>query len=210
MYKFSFKIKHRNCSETELSEKFPAHHITVIDIQSKSPSQKQYFYYITGKENEFGSIISYLTKSGYKEVREVERSKETLLLLVVLNQKSYVQNIIQKYKGFFIDLHTASSGYEYWHVGTVSRQSIDRMLIKLKAMGDVKVLSIGQVEFENAILSRQQKNVFTHAYEQGYYTIPRKTTIAAIAHDMGLSSATAGEHLLRAENKLINLAARKL
>ena len=211
MYKFSFKVRHKGCFETGLSIKFPKHHITVIDIQSTHPKEKQYFYYITGKAEEFDRIISHLERSkGYKKVKEIERSKDTLLLLVVLYQKGYIQNVIQKYNGFFIDLHTVSEGYEYWHVGVVDRNSIDKMLVEFKKMGELKVLSIGEVKFANTLLSKQQKKVFMYTYESGYYEIPRKTNVAKIAKVLKLNPATVGEHLLKAENKLIKSMAKSL
>ncbi|NQU98984.1 helix-turn-helix domain-containing protein [Candidatus Woesearchaeota archaeon] len=211
MYKFSFKVRHKGCHETRFSLDFPKHHITVIDIQSTDPEEKQYFYYITGSANKFDEIITYLKKSkGYKLVKEIERSRDTLLLLVVLHQTGYIQNIIQKHHGFFIELHTVSEGYEYWHVGVIKRESIDDMLSEFKKMGELKVLHIGEVEFENTILSKQQKKVFTYAHEQGYYGTPRKTTIAKIAKALNLNSSTVGEHLLKAENKIINLSAKRI
>src|SRR3989338_2450027 len=144
MHKLSFKIKHKGCSETALSAQFPKHHITVMDIQSTHPKEKQYFYYVTGNINQFDALISYLKKTkSYKITKEIERSKDTLLLLVVLYQQGYIQNVIQKYHGFFIDLHTVSQGYEYWHVGVVHRDAIIKMLKELKKMGKLKVLSIG-------------------------------------------------------------------
>ncbi|MBI2665002.1 hypothetical protein HYX12_00070, partial [Candidatus Woesearchaeota archaeon] len=78
MYKLSFKVRHKGCFETRLSLIFPKHYITVIDIQSTHPNEKQYFYYITGDEQDFDKMISHLKKSkGYKKVEEVERSKTT-------------------------------------------------------------------------------------------------------------------------------------
>lgn len=211
MYKFSFKVKHKNCSETTLSEKFPKHHITVVDIQSTHQKQKQYFYYITGNQNQFDALISFIKQSkGYNIVKEVERSERTLLLLVVLYQKSYIQNVIQKYNGFFIDLHTVFGGYEYWHIGTVSRDSINSMLRELKQMGEIKVISVGEIEFAHSLLSKQQKNVLLYAYEQGYYETPRKTTVSSIARALKLSHGTVGEHLQKAENKLIQSIAKRL
>jgi len=48
----------------------------------------------------FFSIIYYLKKSkDYKLVKVIERSKDTLVLLVVLYQKSYVRNINPKHNG---------------------------------------------------------------------------------------------------------------
>ncbi|MBR9699443.1 hypothetical protein GOV09_03240 [Candidatus Woesearchaeota archaeon] len=211
MYKLSFKVRHRNCAETGLSIKFPKHHITVVDIQSTHPKEKQYFYYITGNPRKFDEVVSYLHKAkGFKLVEEIERSTETLLLLVVISQKGYIQNVIQKYHGFFIDLHTVSHGYEYWHIGVVDRQSIDKIIVEAKKMGLLKVLYIGEVGFEHSLLSQQQKKIFKYAYDKGYYSQPRKVTILRIAKAMKLSPATAGEHLLKAENKLINSIARKI
>ncbi len=59
MYKFSFRIKHKKCAETELSIKFPKHHITVLDIQARDQKKKQYLYYIKGNAKEFDKIINY-------------------------------------------------------------------------------------------------------------------------------------------------------
>ncbi len=211
MFKFSFKIRHRECSETGLSIKYPEHHITVVDIQSTHPKEKQYFYYITGNEKDFDAIINYLQKSKtYKVTKEIERSKDTLLLLVVLRQAGFVQNLIQKYHGFFIEQHTVYGGWEYWHVGIIDRESIEPMRNEISKIGKLEVLYIGKVEFANTLLSPQQKKVFGYAYEKGYYEIPRKITIDKVASALKLNHATAGEHLLKAENKMINLMAKKV
>ncbi len=211
MYKFSFKVRHKGCFETRFSAIFPDYHITVVDIQSTHPRKKQYSYYITGNSKNFDSIVKYLQKSkGYILVKEIERSNETLMLLVVLNQSSYIQNIIQQYHGFFIELHTVYEGWEYWHIGVIDRVAIDLMLNEFKKMGELKVLYIGEVEFANTLLSKQQKRVFMFAYEQGYYNLPRKITIEKIARALKLNHSTIGEHLLKAENKMINSLARKM
>ena len=77
-------------------------------------------------------------------------------------------------------------------------------------MGELKVLHIGEVEFAHSLLSKQQKKVFLYAHEQGYYEIPRKTTVAKIAKALKLNASTVGEHLLRAENKLMNSMATRI
>ena len=211
MHKFSFKIRHRNCSETALSARFPKCHISVFDIQSRNTKEKQYLYNIAGDEIYFDSMIKYLKKlKAYKLTREVERKKDNLVLLVILNQKSYIQNIIQKYNAFFVDQHTVHGGYEYWHVGIFDRNLIEPMRNDLKKMGDLKVLYIGEVDFAHTLLSRQQKKVFSFAFENGYYKIPRKINIDKIAKALKLNHATAGEHLLKAENKMINSMAREV
>ncbi len=211
MHKLSFKVSHKNCYETALSRQFPKHYITVIDIQSTQKKEKQYLYYITGDATKFDNICQAIKKSkGYQFIKEIERSPETLLLLVVLHQQSYIQNIIQKYHGFLIDIHTVSGGYEYWHIGVIDRISIDKMIQEFEKMGELKVLSIGKVDFAHANISKQQKRILLYAYRTGYYELPRKTTIAKIAHALKLSPATVGEHLLKAENRLMQRAIKDL
>lgn len=211
MYKFSFKIKHKNCAETEFSTKFPQYHITVIDIQSKSLEEKQYFYYISGKKEKFDLLLQFLKRSKkYKQVEEMERLEDTLLLLVTLEQKSYIQNIIQQYNGFFIDLHTAHEGWEYWHVGVIDKKNIAFIKEQLLTAGEVKTLYIGEVDFAQTLLSKQQKKIFLYAYELGYYEVPRKTTIVRMAAAFKLNQATVGEHLQKAENKVIKSMARRI
>ena len=209
MYKFSFRIQHKGCSETALSKRFPEYHITVLDIQAKDTKNKQYLYYIQGNAKEFDKILQQLKKT-YKTAKEIERTKDSLTLLVILHQAGYIQNVIQKNQGFFIDLHTISEGYEYWHIGVVEKASIQKIQQQLKNAGKLEVLYIGKIDFAETLLSKQQKKVFSYAYESGYYQTPRKTTIAQIAHALHLNHSTVGEHLCKAENKLITAMAKKI
>ncbi|MBS3136866.1 helix-turn-helix domain-containing protein [Candidatus Woesearchaeota archaeon] len=84
------------------------------------------------------------------------------------------------------------------------------MIKELKKIGSFKTLFIGDVDFSQPLLSKQQKKIFSYAVQQGYYELPRKTTIVEIAKALQLSSATAGEHLLKAENKLLCGIAAKI
>jgi predicted DNA binding protein len=52
-------------------------------------------------------------------------------------------------------------------------------------------------------LSPRQREALVTAHETGYYRIPRETTTADIAAEMGVGRRTAEEHLRRAENKLV-------
>ncbi len=211
MYRFSFKIRHRGCSETGLSMQFPKHTITVIDIQSLNPKEKQYLYHITGNAADFDAILDYLHNApAYKMAKEIERKRDSLVVLVVLHQLGYIQNAIQKHHGFFIDLHTVSGGYEYWHVGVINRDAIKRMKEEIATMGEMQVLYIGEADFSQPLLSPQQKKIFSFALESGYYEVPRKTTIAKLAKLLKLNSATVGEHLMRAENTLMKAMGKRI
>ncbi len=74
----------------------------------------------------------------------------------------------------------------------------------------MKVISIAEVDFSHKLLTNQQKKIFDYAFKQGYYEIPRKINIKKIAEALNLSRSTVGEHLLKAENKVIKNTAKKL
>jgi predicted DNA binding protein len=52
-------------------------------------------------------------------------------------------------------------------------------------------------------LTARQREVFGLAVEGGYYDLPRGTTTAALADDVGISRRAAEDHLRRAERKLL-------
>ena len=51
-------------------------------------------------------------------------------------------------------------------------------------------------------LSSRQREVFTAAYERGYYEVPREATTAEIAGEVGVQRRTAEHHLREAERKI--------
>lgn len=56
-------------------------------------------------------------------------------------------------------------------------------------------------------LTERQRETLLMAYERGYYAIPRETTTAALADELGVRRRTAEDHLRRAENKLVDALA---
>ena len=52
-------------------------------------------------------------------------------------------------------------------------------------------------------LTRRQRQVFTLAYERGYYELPREISMDTIAGELGIDRRTADEHRRRAERKLL-------
>ncbi|UPM42596.1 helix-turn-helix domain-containing protein [Halocatena salina] len=56
--------------------------------------------------------------------------------------------------------------------------------------------------FEPDVTDRQYEALVT-AFETGYYELPRQGSLEEIAREMGCSTATASEHLRKAERKII-------
>jgi hypothetical protein len=53
-------------------------------------------------------------------------------------------------------------------------------------------------------LSEQQRKALFSAYASGYYEVPRKVNLDVLARRQNINKSTFGEHLLKAENRLIS------
>ena len=54
-----------------------------------------------------------------------------------------------------------------------------------------------------ASLTERQQEILLTALELGYFETPRETNQEAIAEELGVSTATVGEHLRRIQAKLV-------
>lgn len=60
-----------------------------------------------------------------------------------------------------------------------------------------------------AALTDRQREAVLAAHDLGYYEVPRRATHRDVARRLGCSPATAGEHLQRAERRLVERAVRR-
>lgn len=75
----------------------------------------------------------------------------------------------------------------------------DEMDLRLERAGEYQP----QMDDPVAQLTDRQKEIVRAAIAAGYYDIPRRTTHRDLATELGLSQRTIGEHLQRAEAKII-------
>lgn len=75
----------------------------------------------------------------------------------------------------------------------------DRVTVKLERKAEFRP---SHEPFVSSLTDGQRSTVRT-AVELGYYDIPRETTYEEIGEELGLSAATVGEHLRKAESKLV-------
>jgi predicted DNA binding protein len=83
----------------------------------------------------------------------------------------------------------------------------DGFSVEVRTKREVDVLSpsspLGSVGGGLPELTARQREVFGLAVERGYYDLPRGTTTAALADEVGVSRRAAEDHLRRAERKLL-------
>lgn len=80
----------------------------------------------------------------------------------------------------------------------------DIVEVHLEKTGDYRP-GIGELE---ATLTDRQHQILTVAVNQGYYEVPRRTTLEDVAAEMNLSRATVGEHLQKSEAKILSRVVR--
>ena len=106
-------------------------------------------------------------------------------------------------------------GREEWQVCFINdRTEVEDALEKVRkeAGADVVINSItttessGSTERDQRLdtLTTQQRKVFDHARETGYYEWPREITTRELASDLEVSKTTLLEHLRKAEAKLLD------
>lgn len=104
-------------------------------------------------------------------------------------------------------------GTERWEVLTDHGRAAvrDRLeAVRSEADADVDVVRITTpdartaAQFPGDPLSDRQREVFEFARERGYYERPRGISATELADELGVSKATALEHLRKAESKLLD------
>lgn len=55
-----------------------------------------------------------------------------------------------------------------------------------------------------SLLTKRQREVLSCAVDMGYYEVPRDTTLADLAGELGISLATVGEHLQKIEATVLS------
>lgn len=82
-----------------------------------------------------------------------------------------------------------------------SKRSIDEPTVETPATG---------AGISRPQLSARQRDALTAAFDGGYYDLPRGTTTAEIATELGVGRRTAEEHLRRAERKIMTAVVPEL
>lgn len=101
----------------------------------------------------------------------------------------------------------------YRRDGTVAVKLVGRtdamqqVITKLPDQLHVEVNHIGEYHSKSkpmtSLLSERQRDAIVAAVELGYYELPREAYIEDIAEEIGCAESTAGEHLRKAETRLL-------
>ena len=95
-------------------------------------------------------------------------------------------------------------GFTFNHVG--SQEQLSDMVTEMKASGvDISLEKLQDYRVQETpldALTDRQHEVLEAAYDRGYYDVPRGSSTAEVAAELGVDDSTVAEHLQRAEHNL--------
>lgn len=108
-------------------------------------------------------------------------------------------------------------GWESWRVLSLDPVSLREAVERILEMGEIKITSIRPMEndpIERIMLvpvsdiilglTSRQASLLARSLDRGYYSVPSETSIASLARETGLSRSTFGEHLRKAQSRILS------
>jgi len=213
MWITKLKLKHKDCPIVNRCQKFK---IIVLSYPSTWYNLKGFKYatttcYFQSQEEEKKEKFIKDLKSD-KRITNLEVSENLFTYEIKLGKKGEHVMLYHSKQIFFVKPVTNHfDGHEYWEVASWKREELQKFIKALSShMDKCKILKLSKspltdVYFPNVMpkLSRGQKNALELAYRNGYYSYPRKTTLAQLAKLAKIGLSTFQEHLRKAELKLL-------
>ncbi len=104
----------------------------------------------------------------------------------------------------------SAAGEEIWSVASVDRQHLISLFGVLKKVRNARMVSIREEDVQTISiaqfhprLTRAQREAVELAIQEGYYQVPRRTSVQKLAKISGLAFSTFQAHMRKAEAKLI-------
>ncbi len=163
---------------------------------------------LIGEPKNIAALVEDLKKD--KHTKHAELNAKTLFLVESAAKKpvsQFMKRTIFALKPVIIDLR----GYEHWEIAAHQKEELMDFIKAVKpTMEEFELLSIKNTSLQNVYfpkvmpdLTDLQKKALELAVREGYYTVPKKTNLRALAKMMKISLATYQKHLQKAEGKII-------
>ncbi|ADN50848.1 helix-turn-helix domain-containing protein [Vulcanisaeta distributa] len=110
------------------------------------------------------------------------------------------------------------NGIEHWGFLALNRESLDQFLKEITNYGkilsnNIRVLKIEDLITANAsrldvFLNSSEYKVLRHAFERGFFNIPRSISMDELSKELGLSKSTIDRYLRSSLNKILRIIVR--
>jgi len=160
-----------------------------------------------GEEKQIKKFVNDLKKD--KDVIHTEFKNNTLFL--VEKKKGTPVKELSRNIFFASPVKVDKQGYEYWEIGSFDREELNKFINSLnKICYELEIGFIKETEAQNIFfpkilpnLTNLQKKAIDLAIKEGYYKVPKQTSLRKLAKLMEINLSTYSRHLQVAESKLI-------
>jgi predicted DNA binding protein len=213
MWITKLKLKHADCPIVNRCKKF---HLLVYSYPSTWYEDKKQKYATTtcfflSREDALKEKFLSDLKAD-KRITKVEVSGDMFTYEIKLASDGEHVMLYHTRRIFFVKpVVNHYDGHEYWEVAAWNKEELMQFIKSLKSHMDVcTIMKLEQsvltdVYFPNVMpkLSMHQKYALELAYENGYYSYPRKINVQKLAKIAKVGVSTFQEHLRKAELKLL-------
>lgn len=200
--------------------------LTEHDVSAQFPAStfrnREYIGLMTLETSEFETVLQIIEDAPtVLEVDVVERydrqdgtTAATLFLEGVLTEFTPAQTLL--YEGFLpMGPTTLENGRECFDLLLRNRDELTAAVEALEEFGHVSVERISQefsrevtpssAEWQELLASipARQRELLNLAVREGYFEIPRETTLEEIAEELGITKTTASNHLRKVERQMM-------
>lgn len=205
MFEAKFKLRHRGCWSEGLA-RFKSSFTTRITASlAKNFSQDIIEVSLVG--NESRKIKEYFKCIKLIEKFEILQESDSKMLIQLFTDTSDIKSIVYTIlnsRCFLSNKVRLFGGCEIWTIAAPSKTMIKDAVAKLERFGEFKLLYIRKSTFDGFNLSSSQEKILRMALSSGFYEWPRRASLQDMAKRIGISKATAAEHLRKAQAKVIS------
>ncbi len=158
---------------------------------------------INATDKEINKIIEDLKKNEKICKVDISPSPDGGMLGSVVTKKCVACQALTGSKCFLTSAKSGNDGHVVWKLITGEKGSLIELINKLEKTGcQVEVKKVTHIT-KRAQLTVRQEEIIHIAFEKGYYDMPKKITIDALARMFKVSPSTLAEILQRGERKII-------
>jgi predicted DNA binding protein len=218
MWHLKFKVRHMDCIFSPLAKKYDLH----IEFFPLGHYLEKGFLYtpsiqvVKGNERNIKKYLRDLKKN--KRVVKVEVSKVIFCLTKEETDKETYKTIYDPKILYVTPGYNYPDGSEIWEVSSWDREVLQKLIQtfeKSKFVQEFEILRFEEKNLEDVYiislfpkLPKKQKEAIELAYQEGYYSYPKKVNLDRLSQMVKVSKPTFQENLRKAESKLMPLLLR--
>ncbi len=204
---------HQDCQTSKSTEKFP--HIRLDEVSKvvyldKKPGKIDYLLMwnvSAEKPSEVNEYLSYIKKhNDTKRLTVLEKSgNQALILLNAYMPSSSYEKVMESGTVPSAPV-VAKEGFETYQIVSPDPKGIKKLAHELEAIGDVRIMRVGDYrsEVSGPSLTDKQKDALAVALMNGYYSWPRGVELEQLAAAAKISRRSLQDRMRHAAEKLFN------